>query len=201
MKLKRRQVLLGGMVAGITATAGTEYHIRKQKRDREASLQALAEQQLPKDTDSLLKATFEADAQKINQGKEIQASVKLAPPQIPYSREISKLLIQCSKIATQQYLTGKAKPSYDGNIKSLPAYTRTLDGYTQIASFRGQEAQSKEVVQVEVPTNAQTNSQDQLEQSVDEAEKAITKTITENVSLKRLIPVYYGFVLTSKNIT
>jgi len=197
VRFKRRQLLLSGMAAGVAATAGADYWTRKRHLKREAALLSLADQ-TPRDTDSLVKATFEADAQKIYESKAIQASVKLALPTIPYNREISKLLIQCSKVATQQYLTGKTEPTYDGSIKTLPAYTNKLDSYTQITSFKGKEAKVQQVVEVEYPTAAQSNTQDPLEQNMDTAEDAIRETIKETVKLKRQIPVYLGFVLSSR---
>ncbi|HEY9614454.1 MAG TPA: hypothetical protein V6C93_34270, partial [Allocoleopsis sp.] len=144
MKIKRRQILLGGVAAGVAATVGTEYKVRSEKQAHEAQLRAFA----AKNPNAILKQTFEADTKKIKEGAAIQASVPLTRPTIPYSREMSKLLIQCSKLATQQYLTGKTIPTYDGSIKSLPAYFSELDGYTHIASFRGHEAKTEEKVEV-----------------------------------------------------
>lgn len=195
MKVKRRQLLLGGMATGIAATAGTDYWQRKEEQERQAALEALANQ-TPRDTDSLLEATFEADARKIFEGKQIQASLQLTPPTIPYSREISKLLILCSKIATQQYLTGKVNPTYDGNIRSLNAYSKQLDRYTQIAAFTGEEIETQEAVEVEVPVQPET--QDPLERDVEAAGEAVKQTVKEVVKQTRRVPVYFGFVLTSK---
>ena len=118
--LSRRQLLLGGVGVGIAATTAKDYQHQQQQKQ----LQALAQQQMPTDKESLLKAAFEADAEKIYDGQKIIDSLQLKPPTIPYDREISKLLIQCSKIATQQYLTGKTIPEYDGSIKRLPAYQK-----------------------------------------------------------------------------
>ncbi|MBD2775299.1 lipase family protein [Iningainema tapete] len=197
MKLKRRQILIGGMAAGITSTIGTEYLQRKAAYERQKKLEALVEK-TPRDTDSLLEATFEADARKINQGKAIQASVKLTPPKIPYNRETSKLLILCSRIATEQYLKGKVDPDYDGSIKSLKNYSSKLDGYTQIASFKGNDVETEENIEVEVPTTAQSNSQDPVERDVNSAQNQVKKTVKEIVKLRQKVSVYIGFVLTSK---
>jgi predicted lipase len=194
VKIKRRQILLGGVAAGVAATVGTEYKVRSEKQAQEAQFRALA----AKDPNAILKHTFEADTKKIKEGAAIQASVPLTRPTIPYSREMSLLLIQCSKLATQQYLTGKTIPTYDGSIKSLPAYFSELDGYTHLASFRGHEAKVEEKVEVEVPTGAQNQTQDPLEQQASEAKDVIGKTVQETVKFKQVIPVYLGFVLTSK---
>jgi predicted lipase len=194
VKIKRRHILLGGVAAGIAATVGTEYTVRSEKHAHEAQLRALA----AKNPNAILKQTFEADTKKIKEGAAIQASVPSTRPNIPYSREMSLLLIQCSKLATQQYLTGKTIPTYNGSIKSLPAYTSELDGYTHLASFRGHEAKIEEKVEVEVPTGAQNQTQDPLEQQASQAKDVIGQTVKETVKFKQMIPVYLGFVLTSK---
>lgn len=197
MRLNRRQILLGGVVAGITATTATDY----QTRQKQKQLQALAKEQMPTDKQSLLESAFQADADKIYEGQKIVDSLKLVPPNIPYDRGLSKLLIQCSKIATQQYLTGKTIPTYDGSIKKLPAYTSSLDRYSQIASFQGKETQISETVAVNLPTNNQDNNQDNssdpLQKSLDTTEDQVGQTIQEIVQLTKEIPVYLGFVLSS----
>lgn len=194
VRFKRRQLLLGGIAAGVITTTAEDYWTRKKQRQREAALLSLAER-TPQDTDSLLQAAFEADNQKIYEGKAIQAALKLAHPTLPYNREISKLLIQCSKIATQQYLTSKTEPSYDGSIVKLPAYTNQLDDYTQIASFKGKEVKVEQTIQVEVPIADFT--QDPLEQDLERTEEAVGKTVRESLKLTRQIPVYLRFVLSS----
>jgi len=197
MKLLRRQILLAGLTFGVVATATRNY----QRLQAKSKLEALAREKSQTNLHSLLKETFEADAKKINQGIEIQASLKLTPPKVPYERGISKLLIQCSKLGTQQYLTGKVDPSFNGSIKSLPAYTLQLDGYTQIASLKGlEDARSSETVEVDVPatTHSPPATQDPVEDNLDAAQGVIGQTVKQTVKLKQLIPVYFGFVLTSK---
>lgn len=194
MRLRRRQLLLGGVAAGMAATVGSEYTTRHAEQVRNAKLLALN----ANDPTHLLQQTFEADAQKINASLALQAS--LAPPQpaIPYNRERSHFLIQCSKLATQQYLTGKTIPSYDGSLKSLPAYFAALDEYTQLTSFKGHEAEVEDTIEVNVPTTAQSNASDPVEQQASEAQNTIGQTVKEVVKLRQLTPVYLGFVLTSK---
>ena len=192
MKFNRRQLLLGGVAGGIAATTATDYRTRQKQKQ----LQALAEQQMPQDKESLLKAAFQADAEKIYQGQKVIDSMELTPPNIPYNRELSKLLIKCSKIATQQYLKGKTLPTYDGSIKDLPAYIPSLDRYTQIASFKGKEAETSQTVTVNQSTN-QSNSSDPLQRNLDNAENQVGQAIGEMVKLTKETPVYLGFVLTS----
>jgi len=197
MKFKRRQILLGGVAAGVAATIGTEYNTRRSQQARIARLLSLADRSQANQT-RLLKQTFDADAKKIQAGLQVQAAVPISRPLIPYDRNLSELLIQCSKLATQQYLTGKTIPAYDGSIKTLPAYFSELDEYTQLTSFQGREAQVENTVEVEVPTTAQSDAQDPLEQQASDVQDTIGQSVKEAVKLKQLTPVYLGFVLVSK---
>ncbi|MDJ0846403.1 lipase family protein [Crocosphaera sp.] len=191
--LSRRQLLLGGVGVGIAATTARDYQHQQQQQQ----LQTLAQQQMPTDKESLLKKAFEADANKIYEGQIIIDALQLKPPIIPYDREISKLLIQCSKIATQQYLTGKTIPEYDGSIKSLPAYDKKLDRYQQIASFKGKEAQISENVAVNLSDDNLGNISDPLQEKLDNTENQVGQAIQKIVTLSKEIPVYFGFVLSS----
>jgi triacylglycerol lipase len=194
LKLKRRQILFGGVAAGVAATVGSEYAVRRTAKARSAELLA----QQGNDPTHLLKKTFEADAQRIDAGLAIQKSISQPHPTVPYSREISNLLIQCSKIATQQYLTGKIIPTYSGSIHQLPAYSEDLDGYTQLTSFKGHEAEVDDTIRVDVPTVAQDNPRDPLEQQATDAQNVVGQTVEEAIKIRQLTPVYLGFVLTSK---
>jgi triacylglycerol lipase len=196
VKIKRRQLLLGGITAGIAATVARDYAAYQQQ----SYMKALALSQVPENPEGMLEATFSADAEKIFQGQSILDSLKLTPPTLPYDRALSQLLIQCSKIATQQYLTGKTIPTYDGSIRSLPAYSSSLASFTQIATFRGKEAEVSQTVKIQLPDRSQTN--DPLENNLKDAEATLGKTIQEVVKIKREIPVYLGFALSSaeKNI-
>ncbi len=195
LKITRRQLLLGGFAAASAARVIPEY--LRQKANNEQVLALLNE----RDADKFFQQTLEADAKKINEARLIQSSVKLSPPPIPYNREISKLLIQCSKLATQQYLKGKIDPSYNGDIKSLPAYTAKFKGYTQITAIKGVEANISEKVEVDIaqsPTSP-NSANDPIGDNVDNAQKVIENTAKEVVKVKKKIPVYFGFVLSSRN--
>lgn len=79
--------------------------------------------------------------------------------------------------------------------------TYELDGYTQIASLKGlEDAQSSQTIEVDVPatTDSPPTTSDPVENNLDTAQSAIGNTATQYVKLKQLIPVYFGFVLTSK---
>lgn len=197
MKFGRRQFLLAGLTFGVAAIETRNYHRWQKKR----KLEALAKERYRTNLHGMKQETFDADAKKIAQGIKIQASLKLTPPKIPYERNMSKLLIQCSKLGTQQYLSGKVDPSFNGSIKSLPAYIQELNSYTQIASFKGlEDARSSEAVAVDVPQTSQpqTATKDPVENDLDTAQKEIGDTVTQTVKIQQLIPVYFGFVLTSK---
>jgi triacylglycerol lipase len=195
LKITRRQFLLGGFATASAATVISEY--LRTRRKNEQVLELLNE----RDTDKIFRQTLEADAEKINEARLIQASVKLSPPPVPYNREISQLLIQCSKLATQQYLKGTIDPSYNGDIKSLPAYTAKFKSYTQITALQGVEASISEQVEVDVfPSVTSPNSgTDPIGDNVDNAQKVIENTAKEVVKIKKKIPVYFGFILSSKN--
>ncbi|XZO00435.1 MAG: lipase family protein [Microcoleus sp.] len=197
LKLTRRKLLLGGLAAASAATTIPEYLRRLAESDRQKQVLALLND---RDADKFFQQTLEADAKKINEARQIQASVKLSPPPIPYNREISKLLIQCSKLATQQYLKGKLDPSYNGDIKSLPAYTAQFKDYIQVSALKGVEASISEQVEVDIPQSptSQNNDTDPIGDNVDNAQKAIKNTAKEVVKIKKKIPVYFGFVLSSK---
>jgi predicted lipase len=194
MAFRRRQLLLGGVAAGVAATLGSEYSTRHAEEVRSAELLAHA----GNDPTRLLRQTFSADAKKINAGLAIQAAVPPPRPTIPYDREVSNLLIQCSKLATQQYLTGKTIPTYDGSIKLLPAYFPELDGYTQLTSFKGHEVEVEDTIELDSPTIAQNNTQDPVEQQANDTQTAIDQTVKQAVKIRQLTPVYLGFVLVSK---
>lgn len=197
LKLTRRQLLLGGLATVSAATAIPEYLRRKADRDREQQVLALLNEG---DAEKIFRQTLEADAKQINETAKIQASVKLSPPPIPYNREISKLLIMCSKLATQQYLKGKIEPNYDGDIKSLPAYTANLKNYTQVAVIKGVEANISEKIEVDIPQPVESPNSvaDPIGENVDGAQKVIENTAKEVVKVNQKIPVYFGFVLSSK---
>ena len=90
MNIRRRQILLGGVALGVVATVGSEYAARRAAQVHSAEWLALN----ANDPSQLLRQTFEADARKINAGIDIQASVGPLHHTIPYSREMSNLLIQ-----------------------------------------------------------------------------------------------------------
>lgn len=198
-KFKRRQVLLAALTTGVAASMTDDYWRSQSDRQRQAELEALAEAQ--RNPEKLLQQAFQQDVASIREIRQITSSTQLTPPTLPYSREISQLLIQCNKLASQQYLKGKVDATYDGSLPSLPAYGPNLDRYQQIAAFRGVEAEIDETVDVNVPAADVVSSNfatDAVQHQADQTEQNIQDTIREAVTLRRKIPVYYGFVLTSE---
>lgn len=190
--VKRRHILLGGVATGIVATVGSDYQAYQKKKQ----LIKLATEQQPENPQELLKAAFEADAEKIYQGQSILQSLQLTPPQFPYDANLSKRLIILSKIATQQYLTGKTIPTYKGNIDELPAYEQSFANYRQIAAFQGKEATVVDPIDVRL-TSQEATELDPVGKSLDKAESQVGEVITTVVKVTKEVPVYYGFVLSS----
>jgi len=168
VKLNRRQVLLAAVTTGVAASIATDYWRSQANRQRQAELEALAEAQ--RNPERLLQQAFQQDVTSIDELRQIQ-TLSLAPPAIPYNHQISKLLIQCNKLASQQYLKGKIDSTYDGTLSSLPAYRSNLDRYTQIAAFTGLEAEVEETVDVTVPTA--NSPQDLVQQQAEQTKKDI----------------------------
>lgn len=196
MKLNRRKVLLAGLTATVATKLATD-HMRKQKAQAEqTALEELAESQI--DTDALLKQAFSGDINAIDDIRKIRTTIQLMTPTVPYNRDISKLLVRCNKLTTEQYLKGKIEPNYNGSIRELPSYNDALDTYTQVGSLIGEETEVTEEVEVNIPTDDRSSTvPPALRNRVRQAENTFTDTVQEIVKLRRTIPVYFGFVLTS----
>lgn len=199
-QFKRRQFLLGGVAAGTAATLGTEYIRRERAQARQAAIDAYAAQfYYP---DDIIQAAITGDTRMVDQFAAIQASAPFPSPPIAYSRELSKRLILLSRLATQQYLTGRNDPKYDGNLQQLLDYTPSLDQYRLVANFKGEERQVNDHIELQVPQEViddptLMNDPTALENNFSEAEDAIRTGVTAVVKVGRKIPVFYGFLLES----
>lgn len=197
VNLNRRQLLLTGLATGVASTLTVDVVRRHNAQKRTQALEAIAEAQL--DTDNMLEAAFQQENASLEELRTIRASVTPLVPPVPYDRAMSKLLILCNKLTTQQYIKGKVDPSYDGSIDSLPTYGDRLNAYTQVVSFKGTEAESVEQVEITRPANVPlTEVEKDMQARMGEIENSLEDTIQEVVKLKRTIPVYYGFVLESE---
>jgi predicted lipase len=199
-KLKRRQLLLGGVAAGTAATLGTEYVRRERAEARQAAIDAYAAEFY--DPDDIIQAAMTGDTRMVEDFQAIQASAVFPPPPISYSREMSKRLILLSRLATQQYITGRNDPRYDGNLQKLLDYSPSLDQYRLVANFRGKERQVNDKIEVQVPQQViddptLMNDPTALEENLAQTEDAIRTGVTAAVKVGRKIEVFYGFLLES----
>ncbi|MGF1497850.1 MAG: hypothetical protein ACFB8W_13655 [Elainellaceae cyanobacterium] len=194
-KLSRRQFLLGGLVAGMTATALHEIaHIREIRRQQAIATDLFL--QSPEYLEQSLQTALTGDSLMVEEAEAIQASVQLTPPRSPYEREISKLLIQCCRLGTEQYLYGKFQPDYDGAIASLPGYINSLSSYQQLASIQGPD--HAEVRQrVEIPSTTTLFLNEELQENVDFVTEEIRAIAGQVITVEWQIPVFWGFVLSS----
>jgi predicted lipase len=199
-KFKRRQFLLGGVAAGTAATLGTEYIRRERAEARQAAIDAYAaEFYNPED---IIQAAVTGDTRMVEEFQAIQASAAFPSPPVPYNREISKRLILLSRLATQQYITGRNDPTYDGNLQQLLDYDSSLDKYRLVANFRGEERQVNDDIEIQVPQEViddptLMDDPTALEESLSQTEDAIRTGVTAAVSVGRKIEVFYGFLLES----
>ena len=199
-KFKRRQFLLGGVAAGTAATAGTELVRRRRAEAKQAVIDAFAAEFY--DPEDIIQAAVTGDTRMVEEFQAIQASAVFPPPPIPYNREMSKRLILLSRLATQQYITGRNDPSYDGNLQQLFDYDSSLDQYRLVASFRGKERQVNDSIEVQVPQQViddptLLNDPTALEESLSQTEDVIRSGVTAAVKVGRQIEVFYGFLLES----
>lgn len=199
-KFKRRQFLLGGVAAGTAATVGSEFVHRQRAEAKQAAIDAFAEQFY--DPEDVIQAAVTGDTRMVEEFRAIQASAVFPPPPIPYNREISKRLILLSRLATQQYITGRNDTKYDGNLQQLLDYDSSLDKYELVASFRGKERQVNDNIEIQVPQAliddpTLVDDPTALEENLSQTEDAIRTGVTAAVKVGRQIEVFYGFLLES----
>lgn len=116
---------------------------------------------------------------------------------------MSKRLILLSRLATQQYITGRNDPSYDGSLQQLFDYDSSLDKYRLVTSFRGQERQVNDSIEIQVPQEViddptLLNDPTALEDNLAQTEDVIRSGVTAAVKVGRKIDVFFGFLLESE---
>jgi len=194
-KLTRRQLLFGGLIAGVTATALHEAARMREIRRQ----QAIATDfflQSPEYLEQALQTALTGDSLMVEEAAAIQASLQLTPPRSPYQREMSNLLIQCCRLGTEQYLYGKFQLDYDGAIASLPGYITALSSYQQLASIQGPDyAEVRQTV--EIPPTSTLLLNEQLQENVDFVKEEIRAIAGKVITIEWQIPVFWGFVLSS----
>ncbi|WP_035985492.1 lipase family protein [Leptolyngbya sp. KIOST-1] len=199
-KFKRRQFLLGGVAAGSAASLGTEYVRRERARERQAIIDAFAAEFY--DPNDIIQAAVTGDTRMVEEFQAIQAAAAFPPPPVAYNREISKRLILLSRLATQQYITGRNDPSYDGNLQQLLDYSPSLDKYRLVTNFRGQERQVNDQIELQIPQQViddptLLDDPTALEDTLAQTEDAIRTGVTAAVRVGRRIEVFFGFLLES----
>lgn len=197
MTFSRRTLLLAGLAAAATTRLTTD-HLRNQTvQAKQTALEDLARHQV--DTEAMLDQAFSGEGAALDEIREIRTTIQLARPTEPYHRHISKRLIHCNKLTTEQYVKGKIEPDYNGSIRELPSYDKTLSTYTQIGTLIGEETDITEHVEVTLPSEDELNTlPSALSHQVRQAETTLTDTVREMVKLRRTVPVYFGFVLASE---
>jgi triacylglycerol lipase len=201
-KFKRRQFLLGGVAAGTAATLGTEYVRRDRAEARQAAIDAYAAEFY--DPEDIIQAAVTGDTRMVEEFQAIQAAAVFPPPPVPYNRTVSKRLILLSRLATQQYITGRNDPSYDGNLQQLLDYNPSLDNYRLVTHFLGKERQVNDNIELQVPQAViddptLLNDPTALEDTLAQTEDAIRTGVTTAVRVGRRIEVFYGFLLESED--
>lgn len=199
-KFKRRRFLLGGLTAGTAATLGTEFVKRRNAEARQAFVDAYAANFY--DPEDVIQAAVTGDTRMVEEFQAIQALAQFPPPPIPYDREMSKRLILLSRLATQQYITGRNDPRYDGNLQQLFDYDSSLDKYRLVANFRGKERQVNDDIEIQVPQQViddptLLDDPTALEENLAQTAEAIRTGVTAAVKVGRRIEVFYGFLLES----
>ncbi len=199
-KFKRRQLLLGGVAAGTAATLGTEYVRRERAQERQAVIDAFAAEFY--DPEDIIQAAVTGDTRMVEEFQAIQAAAAFPQPPVAYNRTISKRLILLSRLATQQYITGRNDPSYDGNLQRLLDYDPSLNKYRLVTNFRGQERQVNDNIEIQVPQAiiddpTLLDDPTALEENLSQTQDAIRTGVTAAVRVGRRIEVFYGFLLES----
>lgn len=190
-KISRRQILLTGLGLGGVISGLHELYRRRTLYTQQASLtEALF--RTPKYVDAAVTEAIEGDKEASAEVEQILSTLELQAPAIPYDRAMSKTLIQCSRLATEQYLTGKFNLQFDGTISALPTYSNRLSDYTQVASIRGPEAVNAEVT-LQLDNRALN---DPLLRGANQVQRLVRELAGQSVVLQWSHPVYWGFVLT-----
>lgn len=196
--LPRRSILLSLLAFGTALTGIHSYAKRQEFQRQQAQLAQLA---LSSDAyvEQYLEQAFMGDMVSVETTQAIKEALTLVPPTVPYERNLSKVLIRCNRLGTEQYLTGTIVTDYDGSITTLPSYEPSLAGYTQIASFIGPE-EATTTRKLEVPadeTDIVLLQPDLLRENLDQIEGVVKRVGGQVVTVKWLNPVYWGFVLQS----
>ncbi|CAK6688848.1 lipase family protein [Synechococcus sp. BA-124 BA4] len=189
-KLTRRQVLVAGLGVGGLLSG---MHEAMRRHALEVEQQGLTEAFLdnPKYVQSAVNQAIEGDLESSAEIEKILASLTIQSPDAPYDRAISKILIQCSRLATEQYLTGKFDLRFQGSITGLPSHSPRLDQYIQVASIKGPETVTATRA-IDVDGNLLN---DPLVAGTARLKNLVQHLAGQAMVIKWSYPVFWGFVL------
>ena len=188
---RRRQILLTALGVGSMAS-GLGSVLRRStilSRQAELTTQFLNS---PQAVEEAVTRAIEGDIQATAEVQRILSGLNLTAPPNPYERSISKTLILASRLATEQYLTGKFNLRYRGAIDTLPSFGERLAGYMQVASIKGPDMATAER---QVPLNDR-RKQDPLLAEINLIRSRIQGVASQALVEQWSYPVYWGFVLT-----
>jgi predicted lipase len=187
----RRRVLLAGLGLGSTVS-GLDALVRQRSL---LSRQAQLTEQFLQNSEAVHQAVsgaIEGDREATAAVERIQADLKLRPPEVPYDRELSKTLILASRVATEQYLTGKFDLRFQGAIQGLPSFGGRLAGYSQVSAIKGPEMVTAEKrLEADGPPPS-----DPLGPAAALWRQRIQGLAGSALVVQWSYPVYWGFVLT-----
>ena len=198
MKFPRRRFGFALLGIGMTGRLILEY-LRVRSVNKQASL---TDKNLAEDI-NIVDAAYASEVdweQELAKRKAILSLENSTPPNQPYNRDISKRLIQFCKLGVQQYKTDRSNPSYDGDIRVLPAYSEDLDRYTQSANFTiEEEVIENYLLNLNAPIAASpVDNITEVDRTLDEVELRLQDRVRQIFSKKNRIRVFSGILLTSK---
>ncbi len=194
--LTRRQLLLLGLAAGITARITDEYN-----RDRDFNQQRKAvANAFNNEPENIIDIAYNLEADwetEIAERQEILAATSLRYPTVDYNRDKSKWMIQSCKLAVQQYKTGRSNPKYDGELTFLPDYNANFTSYKQLASFQIEEEIVENYWQLRESVLSEDNQDGMMGKTLHDAESKIREIVQRIAQRRHRTPLYIGFVITS----
>jgi predicted lipase len=186
----RRRVLLAGLGLGSAASGANELLRRRSLLSTQEQLTkrflndpAVVQEAVTRAIDGDLEATAAVER--------ILGDLELAPPTVAYDRDLSKTLILASRLATEQYLTGKYDLRYQGSLRTLPSYGQRFAGFTQVASIRGPDMVTAEQ-RLQPGDGAEA---DPLAAGAAILRRRIRALAGQTLVMQWSYPVYWGFVL------
>ena len=191
----RRKLLLMGLGASIAARVGSEY---QRDRNFNRSSQAFVDT-LTDNPQQIINTAYNLEADwdtEVAERQEILGATSLKYPIREYDREMSKWMIQCCKLAVQQYRTGRSNPKYDGALTLLPDYNANFQNYRQVASIQIEEEIIENYWRLQESLFAM-DDMTMMRRRLYDAETRIREIVQRIVQRRHRTPVFIGFVIAS----